>query len=206
MFQQEKVRHILVRHEQGAVHAAEGYARSTGKVGCVLVTSGPGRDQCGDRPDRRADGFDPDRLHHRAGADASDRQRRVPGMRHGRHHAALHQAQLSREERSNDLPRVLHEAFHIAASGRPGPGGGRHPEGRPVRQGHLSRAEGGAAQELQAEGQGRPRQDQGRGRDDGERQAADVLYRRRRHQFRQGGEPPAARVRAGSPASRSPRR
>jgi acetolactate synthase-1/2/3 large subunit len=42
LFQQDKVRHILVRHEQGAVHAAEGYARSTGKVGCVLVTSGPG--------------------------------------------------------------------------------------------------------------------------------------------------------------------
>ena len=42
LFQQQKVTHILVRHEQGAVHAAEGYARSTGKVGCVLVTSGPG--------------------------------------------------------------------------------------------------------------------------------------------------------------------
>src|SRR5258708_36561879 len=42
LFQQEKLRHVLVRHEQGAVHAAEGYARSTGKVGCVLVTSGPG--------------------------------------------------------------------------------------------------------------------------------------------------------------------
>src|SRR5664279_4437942 len=42
LFAQKKVQHILVRHEQGAVHAAEGYARSTGKVGCVLVTSGPG--------------------------------------------------------------------------------------------------------------------------------------------------------------------
>src|ERR1041384_4783131 len=42
IFQQQQVQHILVRHEQGAVHAAEGYARSTGKVGCVLVTSGPG--------------------------------------------------------------------------------------------------------------------------------------------------------------------
>src|SRR5215213_5642881 len=42
MFQQQKLKHILVRHEQGAVHAAEGYARTTGKVGCVLVTSGPG--------------------------------------------------------------------------------------------------------------------------------------------------------------------
>ena len=42
LFKQNKIRHILVRHEQAAVHAAEGYARSTGKVGCVLVTSGPG--------------------------------------------------------------------------------------------------------------------------------------------------------------------
>src|SRR5262250_2285329 len=42
IFQQEKVKHILVRQEGGAVHAAEGYARSTGKVGVVLVTSGPG--------------------------------------------------------------------------------------------------------------------------------------------------------------------
>ena len=42
LFKQNKLHHILVRHEQGAVHAAEGYARSTGKVGVVLVTSGPG--------------------------------------------------------------------------------------------------------------------------------------------------------------------
>ena len=42
LFKQNKIRHILVRHEQGALHAAEGYARSTGRVGVVLVTSGPG--------------------------------------------------------------------------------------------------------------------------------------------------------------------
>ena len=42
LYQQDRIKHILVRHEQGAVHAAEGYARSTGKVGVVLVTSGPG--------------------------------------------------------------------------------------------------------------------------------------------------------------------
>ena len=42
IFKSNRIRHILVRHEQAAVHAAEGYARSTGKVGCVLVTSGPG--------------------------------------------------------------------------------------------------------------------------------------------------------------------
>ncbi len=43
LFQQDHVRHILVRHEQGAAHAAEGYARSSGKVGVLLVTSGPAR-------------------------------------------------------------------------------------------------------------------------------------------------------------------
>ena len=42
VFQQNAIRHILVRHEQAAVHAAEGYARSTGKPGVALVTSGPG--------------------------------------------------------------------------------------------------------------------------------------------------------------------
>src|SRR5690554_5648056 len=42
LYQDTRIRHILVRHEQGAVHAAEGYARSTGKPGVVLVTSGPG--------------------------------------------------------------------------------------------------------------------------------------------------------------------
>ena len=41
LFHQDKVKHVLVRHEQGAAHAAEGYARSSGKVGCLLVTSAP---------------------------------------------------------------------------------------------------------------------------------------------------------------------
>src|SRR5256885_15185942 len=47
LFKQNHVRHILVRHEQAAVHAAEGYARSTGRVGVVLVTSGPGATNAG---------------------------------------------------------------------------------------------------------------------------------------------------------------
>ena len=42
LFKQQGLRHILVRHEQAAAHAAEGYARSTGKIGAILVTSGPG--------------------------------------------------------------------------------------------------------------------------------------------------------------------
>ena len=92
-----RCKHILVRHEQGAVHAAEGYARSSGKVGVRARHLRPRRDQRGHRPHRRADGFRPDRLHHRAGADAPHRLRRLPGMRHGRHHPPLHQAQLPRE-------------------------------------------------------------------------------------------------------------
>src|SRR4029079_3130095 len=42
LFKQKKLKHILVRHEQGALHAADGYARSTGKCGVAMVTSGPG--------------------------------------------------------------------------------------------------------------------------------------------------------------------
>ena len=74
LFKQNALRHILVRHEQAAVHAAEGYARSTGKVGVVLVTSGPGATNAVTGPDRCADGFRSRRLPHRPGADPSDRQ------------------------------------------------------------------------------------------------------------------------------------
>ncbi len=96
LFGQNKVRHVLVRQEGGAAHAAEGYARSTGKVGVLLVTSGPGATNAiTGLTDALMDSIPLD-LHHRPGADASDRLRRVPGMRHDRHHPQLHQAQLSR--------------------------------------------------------------------------------------------------------------
>jgi acetolactate synthase-1/2/3 large subunit len=74
IFQQDDIEHILVRHEQGAGHAAEGYARSTGKCGVVLVTSGPGATNMVTAAHRCADGFHPHGLHHRPGADAPDRQ------------------------------------------------------------------------------------------------------------------------------------
>ncbi len=74
IFQQSDIEHILVRHEQGAGHAAEGYARSTGKPGVVLVTSGPGAtNMVTPLTDALMDSI-PAGLHHRAGADASDRQ------------------------------------------------------------------------------------------------------------------------------------
>jgi acetolactate synthase-1/2/3 large subunit len=120
LFQQDKVRHILVRHEQGAVHAAEGYARSTGKVGCVLVTSGPGATNavtgltdalCDSIPIVVITGQVPTHL---IGNDAFQECDTVGITRPCTKHNYLVKSIA-------DLPRVLHEAFHIAASGRPGP-------------------------------------------------------------------------------------
>ena len=74
IFAQDKVQHVLVRHEQGAVHAAEGYARSTGKVGCVLVTSGPGATNAVTGLTDALCELDPDRLHHGPSPHASHRQ------------------------------------------------------------------------------------------------------------------------------------
>src|SRR4029078_12263385 len=114
--------HILVRHEQGAVHAAEGYARSTGKVGCVLVTSGPGAtnavtgltDALMDSiPIVCITGQVPTHL---IGNDAFQECDTVGITRPCTKHNYLVKSIA-------DLPRVLHEAFHIASSGRPGPVG-----------------------------------------------------------------------------------
>ncbi len=61
------IRHILVRHEQGATHMADGYARATGQVGVAIATSRPRRDQHGHRHRHRDDGLGAHRLHHRPG-------------------------------------------------------------------------------------------------------------------------------------------
>ena len=88
------------------------------------------------RVDRRLDGFDPDCLHHRTGADASDRLRRFSGMRHGRHHPPLHQAQLSRAQdrgsAAHSARGLLYRPFRPSRSG-----GDRHSQGRAVRNGNL---------------------------------------------------------------------
>jgi acetolactate synthase-1/2/3 large subunit len=120
LFQQDKVRHILVRHEQGAVHAAEGYARSTGKVGCVLVTSGPGATNAvTGLTDALMDSIPVVCLTgqvptHLIGNDAFQECDTVGITRPCTKHNYL-------VKNVADLPRVLHEAFHIAKSGRPGP-------------------------------------------------------------------------------------
>ena len=134
LFQQDKIRHILVRHEQAAVHAAEGYARSTGKVGVVLVTSGPGAtNTVTGLTDALMDSVPLVCLTGQV-PDPHDRQRRLPGGRHGRHHPALHQAQLSGE-----APRG------------PGPGDAR---GVPCRALRAPRARRGRPAQEHPDGQG----------------------------------------------------
>ena len=149
----------LVRPEPGAPRAGAPRAGrgARGRGLCALDRQGrraaghlrPRRDQRHHRPHRRADGFDPARLHHRPGADASDRLRRVPGMRHHRHHPQLHQAQLSGAPRRGPAAHpargVLCRLARAARAGRH-----RHPEGRAVRVGDLSFPAQHPAQDLSA--------------------------------------------------------
>ncbi|MCW4460412.1 acetolactate synthase 3 large subunit [Sphingomonas sp. BT-65] len=120
IFQQKKIRHILVRHEQAATHAAEGYARSTGKPGVVLVTSGPGAtnavtgitDALMDSiPMVVITGQVPTHL---IGSDAFQEADTVGITRHCTKHNYL-------VKDPAQLGSIVHEAFHIATSGRPGP-------------------------------------------------------------------------------------
>lgn len=120
IFQQDDVNHILVRHEQGAGHAAEGYARSTGKTGVMLVTSGPGatnavtplQDALMDSiPLVCLTGQVPSAL---IGSDAFQEADTVGITRPCTKHNWL-------VADVNDLSRILHEAFYVANTGRPGP-------------------------------------------------------------------------------------
>ncbi|ABI62379.1 acetolactate synthase 3 large subunit [Granulibacter bethesdensis] len=120
LFKQNDIRHILVRHEQAAVHAAEGYARSTGKVGVVLVTSGPGATNAvTGLVDALMDSIPLVCLTgqvptHLIGNDAFQEADTTGITRPATKHNYLVRS-------SADLPRIVHEAFYVARSGRPGP-------------------------------------------------------------------------------------
>jgi acetolactate synthase-1/2/3 large subunit len=120
IFKQDRIRHILVRHEQGAVHAAEGYARSSGKVGVILVTSGPGAtNTVTGLTDALMDSVPLVCLTgqvptHMIGNDAFQEADTVGITRPCTKHNYLVKS-------PDDLARVIHEAFHVARSGRPGP-------------------------------------------------------------------------------------
>ena len=120
IIQQDKVRHILVRHEQGAGHAAEGYARSTGKPGVALVTSGPGAtNMVTPLTDALMDSIPMVCITgqvptHLIGNDAFQECDTVGITRPCTKHNWL-------VRDVNDLARVIHEAFYVATHGRPGP-------------------------------------------------------------------------------------
>ena len=146
IFKQNHIRHILVRHEQAAVHAAEGYARSTGKTGVVLVTSGPGATNavtglldalCDSVPLVCLTGQVPTHL---IGNDAFQEADTTGITRPCTKHNYL-------VKDPNKLAEVMHEAFYVAANGRPGPVVidlpkdilvGKAPYSAPNRQGHKT--------------------------------------------------------------------
>ncbi|MBD9525705.1 acetolactate synthase 3 large subunit [Paracoccus sp. PAR01] len=120
IFQQNDIKHILVRHEQGAVHMAEGYARSTGKPGVVLVTSGPGATNAvtgltdallDSIPLVVLSGQVPTFL---IGTDGFQEADTVGITRPCTKHNWL-------VKETDDLSATIHKAFHVATSGRPGP-------------------------------------------------------------------------------------
>ena len=183
------IRHILVRHEQGAGHMAEGYAHATGRPGVAMVTSGPGATNIVTPLCRRLHGLGPDGRASPARCRGRHRHRRLPGMRHHRHHPVGHQAQLPGHRRPRTSPGSIREAFHIATTGRPGPGADRHPEGHRRSEepalGHglvlaVGRRRRGRPARLPADHDRPSRADPGgRRADPGGRAAGDL--RRRRH-------------------------
>ena len=120
IFKTNELRHVLVRHEQGAVHAAEGYARSTGKIGVVLVTSGPGATNAvTGLTDALMDSVPVICLTgqvptHLIGNDAFQECDTTGITRPCTKHNYL-------VKDTEALARTMHEAFYVARSGRPGP-------------------------------------------------------------------------------------
>ena len=120
IFKQDKIKHILVRHEQAATHAAEGYARSTGKPGVVLVTSGPGATNAvTGLTDAMLDSIPMICItgqvaRHLIGNDAFQEADTVGITRPCTKHNYL-------VKETADIPRVFQEAFYVATNGRPGP-------------------------------------------------------------------------------------
>ncbi len=120
VFQQNDIRHILVRHEQGAVHAAEGYARSTGKPGVALVTSGPGATNAvTGLTDALMDSIPIIVLTGQVptfmiGSDAFQEADTVGITRPCTKHNWL-------VKDTAELSGIIHQAFHVATAGRPGP-------------------------------------------------------------------------------------
>ncbi len=138
LFAQNNIRHILVRQEGGAVHAAEGYARSTGKPGVVLVTSGPGATNAvTGLTDAMMDSIPIICLtgqvaSHLIGNDAFQEADTIGITRPCTKHNYLVQD-------ADEMGRIVHEAFYVATHGRPGPVVIDLPKDICVNQGHYEK-------------------------------------------------------------------
>ena len=194
IIQQDEVQHILVRHEQGAGHAAEGYARSTGKVGVALVTSGPGAtNMVTPLADALMDsipivcitGQVPTHL---IGNDAFQECDTVGITRPCTKHNWL-------VRDVNDLSRVLHEAFYVATAGRPGPVLVDIPKDVQFAKGTYTGPSQVAHKSYRPRTKGDPQAIRAAIDADGQGQAPGLLHRRRRHQLRSARRGAAARAR-----------
>lgn len=132
LYKQDTMQHVLVRHEQAAVHAADGYARATGDVGVALVTSEYWFDQRGDGHRHGLYGQRADGHHQRPSSNPRDWIGCFSRVRYGGHHdyPSCGQAHFLVKD-VRDLLSVMKKAFHIARTGR-GAGGGGHSQGRVV--------------------------------------------------------------------------
>ncbi len=120
LFLQNDIRHILVRHEQGAVHMAEGYAAVDRQARRGAGHLGPRGDERRDRPDRRADGLDPDRRAHGAGPHLHDRHRRLQEADTvGITRPCTKMNWLVKD--TAKLSETIHQAFHVATQAAPAP-------------------------------------------------------------------------------------
>ncbi len=170
IFKQDRIRHILVRHEQGAVHAAEGYARSTGRVGVVLVTSGPGAtNTVTGLTDALMDSVPVVCLTgqvptHMIGNDAFQEADTVGITRPCTKHNYLVK---SGDDAGAGGPRGVPRRAQRASR----PGGGRPAQGHPDGAGDLRRARPGAPPHLQPAVRAAARADRAGGRADGSRRS-----------------------------------
>ena len=193
LFADNGITHVLVRHEQGATHAAEGYARSTGKPGVVLVTSGPGATNAvTGLTDALMDSIPLVVLTgqvatHLIGTDAFQEADTVGITRACTKHNWL-------VKDVNELSRTLHEAFQIATQGRPGPVVVDIPKDVQFKTGEYFTPGPSPPSHLPAQDRAGPGHDRPRGRDDGRGQAPHPLYRRRHHQCRPESQPGVARA------------
>ena len=117
----KKIKHYIARHEEGAVHAADGYFRACGKMALAICTSGPGGHQPGHRPLHGADRLHAADRHHRPERARPTGQGSLPvrGYRHHRPARCARAAWCITEP--TQVPSIMREAFWTAREGRPGP-------------------------------------------------------------------------------------